>query len=269
MIKFNFMYRLLTLISVLAITACGGSGDSTDLTNTDTPTNPTVLNQAAYAGGTVYDFGFNSIDTVPFINAPADTDFTRYAMLHDGTTYRLYFFKQGSSDTIYQFGYNSTTQKYEYGFNSIPILKLTGIPTDADSSSFAMLFDGTTYRLYLKRTNTNTVMYQFGFNSTSGDYEYGFNSISTLFITLAPSDANFNRWAMLHDGAAYRLYIGKDGAQDALYQFAFNPASSDYEWGFNSIPELQITNMPSSSIKSNFSMLHDGSDYRFYYPATQ
>ena len=266
MIKFNFMYRLLRLISVLTITTCANSADPA---NTDISINPTALNQAAYAGGTVYNFGFNSIDTIPFINAPADTDFTRYAMLHDGTTYRLYFFKQGSSDTIYQFGYNSTTQKYEYGFDSIPILKITGIPTDADSSSFAMLFDGTTYRLYLKRTNTNTVMYQFGFNSTSGNYEYGFNSIPILFITQAPSHANFNRWSMLHDGTTYRLYIGKNSEQNTLYQFAFNPASSNYEWGFNSIPELQIKHMPSSSIKSNFSMLHDGSAYRFYYPATQ
>ncbi len=186
-------------------------------------------------------------------------------MLHDGTTYRLYFFKQGSSDTIYQFGYNSSAQQYEFGFNSISELKITGMPTDADTSSFSMLHDGTTYRLYLKRENNNTTMYQFGFNTATSDYEYGFNSIETLFITMVPTDANLDRWAMLHDGAAYRLYTGKSGEPDTLYQFSFNSASYDYEWGFNSFPELQITNMPADSIKSNFTMLHDGSDYRFYY----
>lgn len=50
-----------------------------------------------------------------------------------------------------------------------------------------------------------------------------------------------------------------------MYQFAYNIVSGDCEWGFSSIPELQVTNMPASSIKTDFAMLHDGDDYRFYY----
>ncbi len=264
---FRILSRVAAFISIILITACGGgSSDPTSSTGSSADVSKS-LNQAAYSGGTSYDYGFNSIPNIPFINAPSDTDFSRYAMLHDGATYRLYFFKQGSTDTIYQFGYNTASQKYEFGFNSIPELKITGMPTDADTNSFAMLHDGSTYRLYLKSMNSNTTMYQFGFNSTSGNYEYGFKSISILFITLAPSDADFNRWAMLYDGSTYRLYTGKTGALDTMYQFGFNPASSDYEWGFNSIQELQVTDMPDDSIKSNFAMLHDGSDYRFYYPS--
>jgi len=263
----------ITLTCALTISGCTGATESTPTTNTGSTTTDTVipnsLNQAAYIGGTVYDFGFNSIPNIPFINAPADTDFSRSAMLHDGTTYRLYFFKQASHDTIYQFGYNAATQKYEFGFNSIPELKLTGIPTDADTNRFAMLHDGTTYRLYMKRQNDNTVMYQFGYNSTSGNYEFGFNSIATLFITLAPNDADLNRWAVLHDGSTYRLYTGKTGEIDTLYQFGFNAASNDYEWGFSSIPQLQVTNMPTDSVKTNFTMLHNGSNYRFYYPSNK
>lgn len=267
--NFKKLSQLLALSGVLAMTACGGGSTATEPEPSPSVVTPKSLNQAAYAGGTVYDYGFNSIPNIPFINAPIDTDFSRYAMLHDGVTYRLYFFKQGSRDTIYQFGYNPSTQKYEFGFNSISELKLTGIPADADASSFAMLHDGATYRLYLKRLNDKTTMYQFGFNSSSGNYEYGFNSIPELYITLAPNDADLDRWAMLHDGTTYRLYTGKSGESDSLYQFGFNAASSDYEWKFNSIPELQITNMPSDSIKSNFTMLNDGSDYRFYYPSNK
>ncbi len=257
----------LFIMAAITLAACGGGSDSSSTENTNTETTPKSLNQAAYDGGTAYDFGFNSVPNIPFINAPEDTDFTRYAMLHDGTTYRLYFFKQNSDDTIYQFAYNSSTQQYEYGFNSIPELNLTGMPEDADTSSFAMLHDGTTYRLYLKRTGNATTIYQFSYNSATQNYEYALNSIPILFITLAPADANLDRWAMLHDGSVYRLYTGKSGEPDTLYQFSFNAASSDYEWGFNSISELQVTNMPADSIKPNFTMLHDGSDYRFYYPS--
>ena len=37
-------------------------------------------------------------------------------------------------------------------------------------------------------------------------YEYGYRSIPNIPITGAPPDTNFSRWAMLHDGSAYRLY---------------------------------------------------------------
>ena len=259
----NIVIRtVLISIILVSLVNCGGgsSGASPE-------SNSISLNQAAYSGGTTYDFGFNSISNIPVINAPSDTDFSRYAMLHDGITYRLYFFKDGTHDTIYQFGYNATSGKYEFGFNSIPELKITGMPTDSDTSSFAMLHDGTTYRLYMKSLNSNTTIYQFGFNSLSENYEYGHDSIPELLITLVPSDADLSRWAMLHDGSVYRLYTGKNGAEDTMYQFVFNVVSSDYEWAFNnSIPELQVTNMPTTSIKSNFAMLYDGLDYRFYYP---
>jgi hypothetical protein len=264
MIKLTIWARVLLLLPFLSITSCGGASD------TATEKHPASLNQAGYSGGSVYRFAFNSTPNIPFINAPADTDYSRYAILHDGVKYRLYFFKKGSSDTIYQFSYNATSQKYEFGLDAIPELKITGMPSDTDANSFAMLHDGATYRLYMKSLNNNSKIYQFGFNPVSGAYEYGHNSTPVLSITLAPSDADLSRWAMLFDGEIYRLYTGKTGTVDTIYQFAFNVDSSDYEWGFNnSIAELRVTNMPTTSIKSNFAMLHDGSDYRFYYPSIE
>jgi len=266
----NTLAKTITLAAALSISACATESDNTNNTGTGSGTTPTTvvptsLNQAAYAGGTVYDYGHNSVPNIPFTGAPADTDFSRWAMLHDGTTYRLYFFKEGTNDTLYQFGYNAGTQSYEFGFMSISELNITNIPTDADTSSFAMLHDGSVYRLYMRSLTSDTTLYQFGYNSSTQDYEYGHLSIPTLFITMAPVDTDHARWGMLHDGTNYRLYIGKTGEADTMYQFAYNISSSDYEWGYVSIPQLNITDMPADSIKTDFAMLHDGSDYRFYY----
>jgi len=265
-----------TLALVLSLAACsggGGGGDAAPIgTGTTTTPPPAVtvgsLNQAAYVTGTsTYRFGHNSIPNMVIADAPADTDYTRWAMLHDGAFYRLYMFKQNTNDTLYQFGFNILTGQYEYGHQSIPELKLTNIPDDADTSRFAMLHDGTTYRLYFRAKSNIFTMYQFGYNPSTQNYEYGRNSIPTLFITGAPVDVDNSRWAMLHDGSVYRLYLGKTGDENAMYQFGFNPSSIDYEFGHRSIAQLTLAGTPESSFKDDFAMLHDGSDYRFYYLA--
>ena len=222
------------------------------------------LDQAAYVtGSSVYDYGHNSIPNISVTGAPDDTDFTRWAMLHDGSTYRLYFFRANSNAQIYQFGYNPASSAYEFGFNSIPVIDITGAPADADPGSFAMLHDGRTYRLYMRGIDNPQSLYQFGFNSRTSDYEFGFNSIPVINITGAPADANFDGWAMLHDGSNYRLYAFNKSAPESLYQFAYN--GSTYAYGFNSINVLTVTDMPDGSHKDDFAMLHDGSNYRFYY----
>ena len=144
------------------------------------------LNQAGMqASGDTFQFGFASIPNIKITNAPADTDYNRSAMLHDGTTYRLYFFKEGSSDTIYQFGFNGST--YQYGHNSIAQLRITGKPVDANPEDFAMLHDGSVYRLYMLSYD-QTKLYQFGWNGST--YQYGHRSIPSIPITGAPSDAD-------------------------------------------------------------------------------
>jgi len=52
-----------------------------------------------------------------------------------------------------------------------------------------------------------------------------------------------------------------------MYQFGYNPSSIDYEFGFRSISQLSVADTPEGSIKDDFAMLHDGTDYRFYYLA--
>ena len=223
------------------------------------------LNQFAYVGGTDnYKFGHNSIANIQITGAPADTNWTRWAMLFDGKDYRLYFFKGSTNDTLYQFAFNTNSRAYEFGFRSIAELKLTGIPADASSDSFAMLHDGTTYRLYLRRLGSPNVLYQFGFNPASSNYEFGHNSIPTIEVTNAPNDTDWSRWGMLHDGQAYRLYAFQIGSNVEFYQAAFNSGSRNYEFGFNSIPDLDLEGTPVDSNLADMALLHDGRDYRLY-----
>ena len=168
------------VISLAACSGGGGDGAAALPGNTGTTTTPPPavtagsLNQAAYVSGTsTYRFGHRSILNMVIADAPANADYTRWAMLHDGAVYRLYLFKQNTNDTLYQFGFNARTAQYEYGHQSIAELKLTNIPDDADTSRFAMLHDGSTYRLYFRARSNTFTMYQFGYNSSTQNYEYG------------------------------------------------------------------------------------------------
>lgn len=231
---------------------------------TVTPT----LRQGVYKPGSgEYEYGYGgAIQNLVISGAPDDTDYSRWAMLHDGTTYRLYFFKKDSNDTLYQFGYNPASADYEYGYGSIATLKLTNAPADADASSFAMLHDGSKYRLYMRSHSNPAKIHQFVYRTDRATYEYGYgNALPVMNIAGAPADTDFSHWAMLHDGSAYRYYAFQDGSDDDFYQFSFNPATANYQYGYNSIAEMSIEEMPDTAESGSFAMLHDGSKYRFYF----
>ncbi len=223
------------------------------------------VNQFAWvAGTTTYRFGHVSIPTIPITGAPADTDRSRWAMLHDGSVYRMYFFKSGTNDTLYQFGFNGSS--YAFGHRSIPELTLTGAPADADASSFSMLHDGSAYRLYLRQQGNPRALYQFVWEPGTTTYRWGFGgAIPRIEVTGFPADTDWSRWAMLHDRSAYRFYAFRSGSNTQFYQGAFNPSTGEYEFGHRSIPELTLVDTPADSDTQSFSMLHDGSNYRFYF----
>ncbi|MES2670690.1 MAG: hypothetical protein V4673_09775 [Pseudomonadota bacterium] len=224
------------------------------------------VNQAAFVPGTTtYKFGDQSIPNIPITGAPADTNWRRWAMLWDGSTYRMYFFKGSTNDTIYQFAFNTSTNAYEYGHNSIPILTLTNIPADADTSSFSMLWDGSAYRLYVRKLGTPTTLYQAAFVPGSTTYQFGYNSIPSLPVTGFPENSDWSRWAMLSDGSAYRIYVMQLGSNTALHQGSYNPAAQAYQYGLNSIPELTLVGTPTNSSLASFAMLNDRTNYRFYF----
>ncbi|GGL01922.1 hypothetical protein [Mangrovihabitans endophyticus] len=108
----------------------------------------TTLYQAAFvAGTTTYRFGHNSIPQIQITGFPADTDWSRWGMLHDGEFYRFYAFKLGSNTEFYQGAFDGST--YAFGHKSIPTLTLVGTPANSDLHDMSMLHDGSDYRLYL------------------------------------------------------------------------------------------------------------------------
>jgi hypothetical protein len=223
------------------------------------------LVQAAFNPSTGrFEFGFDSIPEIPITGAPADVDWDRWGMLHDGTTYRLYFLPQGEADELLQFGFNPSTVAYEWGHDSIPAIPITGTPAGVDPSGFAMLHDGSTYRLYFLSENDPLQLVQFGFDPSVGEYVYGHQSIPEIPITGTPAGTDWSGWEMLHDGSTYRLYAFADAGHDALVQHGFNPATTAYEWGHDSIPQIDLSSAPAGTNTDDFAMLHDGTRYRFY-----
>jgi len=226
------------------------------------------LNQAAWVPDSGrYHFGYRSIPNIRITKAPADTDWKRWAMLHDGAAYRLYFFRQGSRTQLYQFAFNRSSNAYEYGYNqSIPILTLVGAPEDADFSSFSMLHDGQDYRLYVRPKGNPKALYQFAWVPDTATYQFGYRSIPKMDITGFPEDADWRRWQMLHDGNDYRLYVFVAGGYQ-FYQGAFKRETENYEYSYRSIPVLTLVGVPEDSNRHSAAMLHDGDHYRFYFQA--
>ncbi|MBI1422179.1 MAG: hypothetical protein GC149_01850 [Gammaproteobacteria bacterium] len=243
---------LLLLATTLLLSACGGGGGGSSTSPQYAPT----LYQAVYSSGYQYTKQFY------ITGAPDDTDWDRMGVLHDGTDYRLYFMKQGTSDTLYQFAYNPNSADFEYGYNSIPQLTLTNVPADADGNSLAMSNDGTYYYAHMKSLSVPTRIYTFRYvaNTTTYAYQRSYN------ITKAPADTDWSRWAMLYGDSASRFYAGKTGVDSPIYQFKYNPTTQSYEWGYGgAVSTLAVIGMPSDSDTSNFSMLNNGTQYQFYY----
>jgi hypothetical protein len=93
-----------------------------------------------------YRYGFRSMDEISITDAPYDTDWNRWSMLHDGKVYRLYFMPLNRRDVVYQFGFNGYA--YEYGYKSSPKIDVIGFPSGLGNDKFNMLHDGSYFRIY-------------------------------------------------------------------------------------------------------------------------
>jgi len=166
--------------------------------------------------------------------------------------------------SVNQFIYATGTNDYVWPSPPfIPNIPITGAPADTNFRRFAMLYDGSAYRMYFFKGSTRDTLYQFSWNGSS--YAYGHNSIPVITLTNIPADADMNSFAMLHDGGAYRLYVRRLGNPGLLYQAAYVPGSTNYEFGYNSIPQIPVTGFPSDTDYARWNMLFDGSAYRIYF----
>jgi hypothetical protein len=225
---------------------------------------PAIYQGAWVPGTTKYEYGFRSIRRIPITGAPADANLARWGMLHDGLDYRLYCFRGSSNDTLYQFAWNGSA--YAYGHRSIPVLTLTGLPADVDASSICMLHSGSNYHAYLRRLGDPTTLYQFIWVPGTTRYQLGYGGFyPSLRVTGFPADTDWSRWEMLHDGATYRIYAFRYGSNDHLLQGSWNAGAVEYQYAYASIPELELVAFPSDSDVGRSAMLHDGTNYRFYF----
>ncbi|NOQ35518.1 MAG: hypothetical protein GQ569_06435 [Methylococcaceae bacterium] len=223
------------------------------------------VNQAAYQKGTTsYVFGHRSISNLSITGAPVDTDWNRWAMMYDrnGGAYRLFFFKAGTNDILYQFGFNTAAKSYQFGYQAIPAVRIVGMPYDTDVSNFSVLHDGRNYKLYMPRSRERSTFYEFAFNLNSKQYEYTNKALS---VTGMPSDTDWQRTSILHDGVDSRFFAMKSGTNNVIYQAAYNPTASNFQYNFRSIPMLTLVGTPTNSNTRAFSMLFDGNDYRLYF----
>ena len=223
-----------------------------------------ALNQGAWVPGTSnYEYGYNSIPTIPITGAPADANFNRWGMLHDGQAYRLYAFKGSTRDTFYQFAFDGTSYAYAHN-GSIPVLTLAGMPADADPSSISFLHEGGTYHAYVRRLGEPTTLYQFVWVPGTTTYQWGYGPyLPTLTATGYPADTDWSRWMMLHDGTSYRLYAFHYATPGVISQGSWD--GNTYAYGHNSIPQLNLVNYPADSDLGRVAMLHDGLAYRLYF----
>ena len=232
---------------VIGLFGCGGGGGDGDKMYS--------INQAAW-DDSQYTYGHNT--TAPNIiisKAPDDTDFKRWAALHDGDTWRVYFLKKGSNNTIYQFSWNGDEKSFEYGFNtSNPELLIINIPTDANPEQISMLNDGGPSDLYMRSKTDNDLLYRFSFDSSTESFD--FNDQET--ITGAPEDTDYDRWAVMHDGTDYWLNTFKEGSDTVLHEFLWDGDT------FNYTKEQTVEGLPTTSDTSSFAMLSNTIDYAFY-----
>jgi len=255
-----------TTIPKLEITNINSPSQHWKMTELENVSNVSI-NQFVYVAGTAsYQYGAsNAIPNMGISNAPADTDFGRWAMLSNGSSYKMMAIKRGTNDTLYEFVFNSTTEQY---VRSSKTYKITDIPTEANPSSIAMLNSDVGEHLYML-DKSGTAIHQFFNTSGNDDFVYGGGSslpvIKKIDITGGPNDADWSRWAMLNDGGKYRLYAMKNASNDTFYQFVYNPNSGNYEYGYDNAIEVQtITGIPIYSDRQSFAMLHDNSKYRLY-----
>lgn len=223
------------------------------------------LLQGAYVEGTeTYRFNYRSIPSLLVADAPEDADWSRWAMMHDGETYILLIARQGAPEELYRFGYDFETERYRRGFRGPERVSIAGRPPEASLRNFAVLHDGRKARLFLQDRNDFTLLHQFALNEATGDFEYGHSVPPRIAVEGFPPDADWRRWAMLHDGTRARIYAFRRGSEHQLYQGAYDEASNSFRFGHDSIQVLTLLDFPAASDRNGLALLHDGVDYRIY-----
>lgn len=145
---------------------------------------------------------------IPISGFPSDTDTRSFAMLHDGQRTRLYFRPTGGAPELLQGAFDPASGAFVFGFSSIERVPIVNVPSGAAMDEWAMLHDGTAYRLYVHQSG-RAAIHQFVFDADSGAYDHTNTSLPTIDLRSVPSDVDTSDFAMVHSSSAdygYSLY---------------------------------------------------------------
>ncbi len=104
-------------------------------------------------------------------------------------------------------------------------------------------------------------MHVFTLNEATSTFNYSI----THPISEGPEDIDWQRWAVLHDGAEHRLYFLPEGRADEVYQYAYNLGTSQFEYGFKSIESIAIQDTPAPASSLGVGMAYLDGAYHLYF----
>ncbi|MCJ8288797.1 MAG: hypothetical protein HRT58_02095 [Crocinitomicaceae bacterium] len=199
---------------------------------------------------------------VDIVNAPNDCDWSRWGMLDDRRSTRMYCFKQGTIDQLYQFIFDGTSYQFEENFT----LTISGVGDDQNLKKIAMLstpnFEEAVgvkdkelvgskyktiedapflpipqnYHVYIQAADDQQFLYQFIWKEDTRNFKP--NGITRDWFKLKdfPSDTDWDRWTMTYDSNHYQLslpayvyYAFKKDSNDEIY-FGRYGARGDQEY---------------------------------------
>ncbi|MDG1331181.1 MAG: hypothetical protein P8P74_02550 [Crocinitomicaceae bacterium] len=194
------------------------------------------------------DFTYEMDDYhVEIINAPDDCDWSRWGMLDDRRSTRMYCFKKDTEDQLYQFILDGEVYKFEEDM----LLTITGVSDAQNNKKIAMLstpnfeeFVGINdkdeegnpkegapflpipqnYHVYMQTKDDQTIIDQFLW--TEGTRNFRPNGITRSWFNICafPEDTDWGRWTMTYDSNHYQLslpayvyYAFKQGSNSEIY----------------------------------------------------
>lgn len=177
--------------------------------------------------------------------APVDCDWSRWGMLDDRKSARMYCFKKGSPNQMYQFLLTDGAYKFEKDFLLTIEDLSSGLNTDkiamlstpnfeevvgikerqADPEATAPLLPiPNNYHVYMQKSGKPDLICQFILKA--GTRSFNPNGITRDWFGLKdfPADTDWNRWCMTYDSNHYQLslpayvfYAFKKGSNSELY----------------------------------------------------
>ncbi|MCE7991929.1 MAG: hypothetical protein HEP71_08110 [Roseivirga sp.] len=190
--------------------------------------------------------------SIDVLNAPSDCDWTRWGMLDDRKSTRMYCFKKDTPNQLYQFLLKDGSYVFEEDFT----LSIEGLSAAQNTQKIAMLstpnFEEVVgikdkekgepilpipnnYHVYMQKAGTPEHLYQFILKDKTGSFTPNGITRDWFGLKAFPADTDWNRWTMTYDSNHYQLslpayvfYAFKKGSNNVLY-FGRYGADGDQE----------------------------------------